>query len=79
MSYLSVIGRTKREVISTVLYAGRYIHGEGSLASSIIKLAQSFTGQANLPILCEEGAFGSRTQNGKDHASPRKFGKYLIC
>lgn len=48
-----------------------YLHGEGSLASSIVKLAQSFTCQCNLPLLCEEGAFGSRTQNGKDHASPR--------
>ena len=50
-----------------------YIHGESSLAMSIIKLAQSFCGQCNLPLLCEDGAFGSRTQNGKDHASPRKF------
>ena len=48
-----------------------YHHGEECLNGTIIKMAQSFTGSNNVPLLENIGQFGSRTVNGKDAASPR--------
>ena len=48
-----------------------YTHGEASLCSAIVKMAQDFVGSNNLPLLAANGQFGSRQQNGKDAASPR--------
>lgn len=48
-----------------------YHHGEASLNSTIIGMAQNFVGSNNLNILKPIGQFGSRLMGGKDSASPR--------
>lgn len=48
-----------------------YAHGEMSLNSTIVGMAQDFVGSNNVPLLDPLGQFGSRLQGGKDAASPR--------
>jgi DNA topoisomerase-2 len=48
-----------------------YHHGEQSLASTIVGLAQEFTGSNNVNLLVPSGQFGTRLQGGKDSASAR--------
>ncbi|DAZ98641.1 TPA: hypothetical protein N0F65_000836 [Lagenidium giganteum] len=48
-----------------------YHHGEASLHSTIVNMAQDFVGANNLPLLVASGQFGTRLQGGKDAASPR--------
>ena len=48
-----------------------YHHGEASLMSTIIGLAQDFVGSNNINLLVPQGQFGTRIQGGKDAASPR--------
>jgi len=48
-----------------------YHHGEASLCSTIIGMAQNFVGNNNINLLLPNGQFGTRLQGGKDAASPR--------
>jgi DNA topoisomerase II len=48
-----------------------YHHGENSLVSTIISMAQNFIGSNNLNLLLPLGQFGSRLLGGKDSASAR--------
>jgi hypothetical protein len=48
-----------------------YHHGEASLQSTIVGLAQDFVGSNNLYLLHPSGQFGTRLQGGKDAASAR--------
>ncbi|KAI6196197.1 DNA topoisomerase 2 [Aphelenchoides besseyi] len=48
-----------------------YHHGEQSLASTIVNLAQNFVGTNNINLLLPNGQFGTRLGGGKDHASAR--------
>ncbi|KAH6759755.1 topoisomerase II [Perilla frutescens var. frutescens] len=48
-----------------------YHHGEQSLASTIIGMAQDYVGSNNINLLLPNGQFGTRGQGGKDHASSR--------
>lgn len=48
-----------------------YHHGEASLHSTIVHMAQNFVGSNNLPLLHPGGQFGTRLQGGKDAASAR--------
>eukprot|EP00873_Tetraselmis_striata_P022588 jgi/Tetstr1/442852/TSEL_003229.t1 len=48
-----------------------YHHGETSLASTIVGLAQDYCGSNNINLLVPSGQFGTRLQGGKDSASPR--------
>lgn len=48
-----------------------YHHGEASLTSTIVKMAQNYVGSNNLPLLVPSGQFGTRSLGGHDHASPR--------
>ena len=48
-----------------------YQHGEASLQSTIVGLAQTFVGSNNINCLEPSGNFGSRLQGGSDCASPR--------
>ena len=48
-----------------------YHHGEASLHSTIINMAQSFVGTNNINLLTPSGQFGTRRMGGKDAASPR--------
>jgi len=45
---------------SKVAELTQYLHGEGSLGSIMVGLAQDFVGSNNLPLLKPEGSFGSR-------------------
>ena len=48
-----------------------YHHGEASLQSTIINMAQNYVGSNNLELLYPSGQFGTRIANGKDASSPR--------
>lgn len=48
-----------------------YQHGEASLQSTIVGLAQTFVGSNNINCLEPSGNFGSRLQGGSDTASAR--------
>ncbi|AOM63407.1 putative DNA topoisomerase II [Heterosigma akashiwo virus 01] len=48
-----------------------YHHGEMSLNETIIGMAQTFVGSNNINLFEPVGQFGSRINNGSDHASPR--------
>jgi len=48
-----------------------YHHGEDSLASTIINLAQDYVGSNNLNLLKPSGQYGTRDIGGKDHAASR--------
>ncbi|WCJ39367.1 DNA topoisomerase 2 [Euphorbia peplus] len=48
-----------------------YHHGEQSLNTTIVGMAQNFVGSNNINLLAPKGQFGTRCMGGKDHASPR--------
>lgn len=48
-----------------------YHHGEASLNSTIVKMAQDYVGSNNINLLEPDGQFGTREDGGKDAASPR--------
>lgn len=48
-----------------------YHHGEASLTSTIVNLAQPYVGSNNINLLMPNGQFGTRHQGGKDAASSR--------
>jgi DNA topoisomerase-2 len=48
-----------------------YHHGEASLNSAIVGMAQNFVGSNNINLLLPNGQFGTRMQGGKDSASER--------
>lgn len=54
-----------------------YHHGEASLNSTIVGMAQTFVGSNNVNLLVPIGQFGSRLLGGKDAASPRYIHTHL--
>jgi DNA topoisomerase-2 len=48
-----------------------YRHGESSLCTTLINMAQTFVGSNNVNLFLPLGQFGTRHQGGKDAASPR--------
>lgn len=48
-----------------------YHHGEVSLCSTIVGLAQNFVSSNNIPLLLPLGQFGTRLQGGKNAAAAR--------
>jgi len=48
-----------------------YHHGEASLNSTIVGMAQDYVGANNINLLAPNGQFGTRLNGGKDAASPR--------
>ena len=48
-----------------------YHHGDASLHGTIIGMAQNYVSSNNINLLAPNGQFGTRYQNGKDHASAR--------
>lgn len=59
------------QLAGSVAEHSAYHHGEVSLMSTIINLAQNFVGSNNINLLQPIGQFGTRLQGGKDAASPR--------
>ena len=50
---------------------GAYHHGEVSLAETIVKLANDYTGSNNINLLEPCGQFGTRLMGGKDASQTR--------
>jgi len=48
-----------------------YHHGEASLQSAIVGMAQDYVGSNNINLLMPNGQFGTRIMGGHDSASPR--------
>lgn len=48
-----------------------YHHGEASMGTTIVGMAQDFVGSNNINLLVPSGQFGTRISGGKDHASAR--------
>ncbi len=48
-----------------------YHHGAISLQNAIIKMGQGFVGSNNIPLLVNDGEFGTRAEGGADRAEPR--------
>jgi len=48
-----------------------YHHGEASLQSAIVGMAQDYMGSNNINLLMPNGQFGTRISGGHDSASPR--------
>lgn len=59
------------QLAGSVAEHSAYHHGEASLMSTIIGLAQNYVGSNNINLLMPNGQFGTRLQGGKDAASPR--------
>ena len=51
-----------------------YHHGEQSIYGTTVKLAQGFPGALNVPLMTDDGGYGSRENGGKCDTAPR----YLI-
>jgi DNA topoisomerase-2 len=49
----------------------QYHHGEATIASTVINMAQDFVGSNNINLLVPAGQFGTRHEGGKSAASPR--------
>jgi DNA topoisomerase-2 len=59
-------------VIAGIIKAStKYHHGEASLYDVIIKMGQGFVGSNNIPLLQNDGNFGSRLAGGEDASSAR--------
>jgi DNA topoisomerase-2 len=56
-----------------------YHHGEQSLCSTIVGMAQNYIGSNNINFLEPLGQFGTRLQGGKDAASARYIFTNLTC
>jgi len=54
-----------------------YHHGEASLQSTIIGMAQDYVGSNNVNLLVPSGQFGTRLAGGEDAASPRYIFTHL--
>lgn len=59
------------QLAGAVAEATAYHHGEASLISTIVNMAQDYVGANNLPLLEPRGQFGTRLAGGKDAASAR--------
>ena len=65
------------QLASAVAEISAYHHGEQSLISTIINMAQNFVGANNLNLLVPQGQLGTRLMGGKDHSSARYIYTYL--
>lgn len=59
------------QLAGSVAEQSAYHHGEQSLCSTIVNLAQNYVGSNNINLLQPRGQFGTRLMGGKDSASPR--------
>lgn len=59
------------QLAGSVAELSAYHHGEMSLMSTIVNLAQNYVGSNNINLLLPIGQFGTRLHGGKDSASAR--------
>ena len=57
--------------VGSIQQATKYRHGETSMQGTVIGMAQSYIWKNNLAYFEEEGNYGTRNLNGKDHAAAR--------
>ncbi len=65
------------QLAGSVAELSSYHHGEASLMSTIINLAQNFVGSNNINLLMPIGQFGTRLHGGKDAVKIKKLYFYL--
>jgi len=65
------------QLAAAVAEISAYHHGEQSMVSTIINMAQNFVGANNLNLLVPQGQLGTRLMGGKDHSSARYIYTYL--
>ena len=73
-AFLEKLLKTEVKVVQlagSVMKYSAYHHGDASLYSTTISLAQNFPCSNNINILQPNGQFGNRRDGGKHHASPR--------
>ena len=63
--------RDLEKVMGAVKEETGYHHGGRSLQDACVKMGQGFVGSNNIPLLQNDGEFGTRLEGGKDHASAR--------
>jgi len=56
---------------SSISLRTNYAHGDDSMLTAIIRMAQNYPGSNNVNLLEPAGSFGSRLMLGKDSAAPR--------
>ncbi|KAK9472391.1 DNA topoisomerase [Dipodascopsis tothii] len=59
------------ELVGYVMGNTAYLHGDTSLAQTIVGMAQDFVGSNNINLLQPKGIFGTRSTGGKDAAAAR--------
>ncbi|AKS26449.1 putative DNA topoisomerase type II [Diachasmimorpha longicaudata entomopoxvirus] len=59
------------QMIGAIMENTAYHHGEASLSSTIVGMAQNFVCSNNINLLVPKGQFGTRLQGGNDCASSR--------
>lgn len=59
------------KVMGAVKEETGYHHGGHSLQETTTKMGQGFVGSNNIPLLVNDGEFGTRLEGGKDHAAAR--------
>lgn len=69
--------RKLTEIAGLVTAMTDYNHGQESLYEAEINMAQSFWCSNNIPLFLDKGNFGSRNENGKDHAAARYISSCL--
>lgn len=55
----------------TAISLTEYEHGDVSMIDSIVKMAHTYPGSNNLPLIDGSGQFGSIIENGEDASQPR--------
>jgi DNA topoisomerase-2 len=59
------------KIMGAVKEETKYHHGGSSVTETITKMGQGFVGSNNIPLLENDGEFGTRINGGGDHAAPR--------
>ena len=62
---------TVNKIAGIIGETSSYHHGETSLQNTIIGMAQGFVGSNNIPLLVNDGMFGTRMEGGDDKAAAR--------
>ena len=78
---LEKLGVTKSERVSQLvgklIGISAYHHGDASLTETLVRMAQTYVGGANVALLVPDGQFGSRIDEKKKHAAARYIATYL--
>lgn len=68
----NIVNSVKLSQLSgSIIEESAYHHGETSLTTTTVNLAQNFVGSNNINLLIPDGQFGTRLLGGKDSASAR--------